>query len=152
MVTLPVTRYPQDWTEQVQKTFLRFAFRRANVPYSSYSDRLYKSNLKSLEYRRVVFDQIFMYKIINNISGLKFSDYFTVRNLKYNLRGRSILIEPLMRYMSPVWCGSFFHRAPKVWNLLPVEISNSSSLCLFKNRLAKFDLRLITEFVYSWLF
>ena len=45
--------------EKIQKTFTRYIFKKLNLPYSSYSDRLRQINLKSLEYRRLFFDLVF---------------------------------------------------------------------------------------------
>ena len=62
--------------EKVQKNFTRFAFKKCNIPYSSYSNRLYQLNIKSLEYRRIYFDLIFMFKILNGLAGVQYTDFF----------------------------------------------------------------------------
>ena len=48
--------------ESVQRQFTKFAFRRCGIPYKSYQDRLYKVNLKSLQYCRIVYDIILFLK------------------------------------------------------------------------------------------
>merc|ERR1712237_206111 len=62
------------------------------MSFSSYSDRLTKSKIKSLQYRRSAFDLHLLYKIVNNLSDLQFSDYFTFKSTNYNIRGKSTKI------------------------------------------------------------
>ena len=54
-------------------------------------------NLKSLEYRRVEFDLMFMYKIIHGYVELNFSNFFPVCYSKYNLHRHGSTIKPLRR-------------------------------------------------------
>ena len=42
--------------ESIQKRFTKYAFLRSQIPFSSYNDRLLKINIKSLQYRRIVFN------------------------------------------------------------------------------------------------
>ena len=72
--------------ESVQRNFTRYAFTRCNIPFKSYNDRLCKLGIKSLEYRRLEFDLILMFKICHNLCDLQFSNYFEYRHCKYNLR------------------------------------------------------------------
>ena len=51
-------------------------------------------NLKSLEYRRVEFDLMFMYKIIRGYVDLNFSDFFSVCHSEYSLRRHGFTIKP----------------------------------------------------------
>ena len=67
--------------ESVQKRFTRNVFIRCNLPFNSYEDRLTKLGIKSLEYRRLEFDLILMYryKISHNLCDLNF---FTILYFK----------------------------------------------------------------------
>ena len=67
--------------ESVQKLFTRAACNRCNIPFSSYADQLNKLNLKSLEYRRLEFDLILVYKICYKLIDIAFDDFFLMRNL-----------------------------------------------------------------------
>ena len=49
--------------ESIQKNFTRRVCMRCDIPFTSYSDQLIKLNLKSLEYHRLEFDLILVYKI-----------------------------------------------------------------------------------------
>ena len=131
--------------EKIQKDYTRAIFKRCNISYTSYSDRLYKLNLRSLEYRRVSFDLVFMFKIIHNISGLQFSDFLKYRPQNYILRNNINNIETIEHFKTNNWTSSFFPRTVLVWNKLPLNIVSSSSLQLFKSNLDKFDLNKITN-------
>ena len=62
--------------EQVQRYFTRKIFRRCGIPYNSYSDRLLKLNIKTLEYRRRESDLVMIFKIIHNLVDVPFAKYF----------------------------------------------------------------------------
>ena len=53
--------------ESVQKKFTRHICTRCKICFNSYSDRLSKLNINSLEYRRLEFDLILMFKISHNL-------------------------------------------------------------------------------------
>ena len=56
-------------------------------------------NLKLLEYRRVEFDLIFMYKIIHRYADLNFSDLFSVCHSENNLHRHGFTIKPFKETM-----------------------------------------------------
>ena len=59
-------------TSSSQKRFTHNVFIRCNLPFNSYEDCLTKLGIKSLEYRRLEFDLILMYKISHNLCNLNF--------------------------------------------------------------------------------
>ena len=126
--------------ESIQRKFTRAAFLRCGIQFSSYSDRLQKLSIKSLSYRRVVFDVIFMYKIVSGLSDLNFEDYFVCVHLPYNFRGGTSRVDPKVRLTDSVWCNCFFSRITNVWNSLPTAVKSSTSLFEFKRKLCDFDL------------
>ena len=139
-----------DKLEKIQKDFTRYAFRKCHLPYKSYSDRLSQVNIKSLEYRRLFFDIIFIFKTIHGISGLNFDEFFHFRNKPYKLRGHSLQINANQQYISNnTWKHSFFSRAPKIWNQLPENIVSISSLNRFKHKLKSVDLSKLYKLKYS---
>ena len=123
--------------ETVQKRFTKAIFRRCGIPFSSYKDRLYKLNMESLERRRVVYDLILLYKIINGISYIKFSDYFKFKSSSYNLRRNSLQIisNTQLKCTNHLWRNNFFNKSSVIWNELPERIVKSSNLNIFKTRL-----------------
>ena len=126
--------------ERVQRNFTKQAFLRCGLSFVSYHDRLDKLNIKSLCYRRVKFDLVFMYKIIYGSSDLNFNDYFFFRNSHYNLRGNSHKIDTLHKFKSSQWSHTFFVRAVKAWNFLPDDVASSATLNSFKAKLNCLDL------------
>ena len=69
--------------EKVQKRFTKIVCRRCNIPFTSYTDRLNKLNLSSLEHRRIRFDLIILFKIVNNMSDLNLNSFFLIQNSPY---------------------------------------------------------------------
>ena len=126
--------------ENVQKRFTKIVCRRCNIPSSSYSDRLTKLNLSSLQSRRVRFDLITLFKIINNMSDLNFDSFFVIKYYPYSLRNRSSQILPKQHFNDGIWTGSFFERAPRYWNKLSQDVTNTDSLNLFKTKLKSISL------------
>ena len=102
--------------------------------------------MKPLEYRRIYFDLILLFKIYIGISDIKFDDYFILRTRPYNIRGNTRKIEPKLNNIKDTeWCMSFFVRSPKIWNDLPNEIASSTSINIFKSKLNKFDLTQVVK-------
>ena len=134
--------------ESVQRNYTRQIFMRCGIPFSSYSDRLQMANLKSLQYRRSIFDLHLLFKIINNLSDLKFQDYFKYRTLSYSIRGNSKQILTLNNFNNSQWTHSFFVRVACLWNKLPDQICTAKTLSEFKVKLDDFDITpLINEFL-----
>ena len=114
-----------------------------NIHFSSYLDRLYKLNLKSLEYRRLEFDLISTYKICCQLKDINFHAFFTCAKSGYNLRRRTFLLRCKYKPKHALYCNFYTHRIISVWNLLPKLIVIASSLDIFKKQLKKFDLHMI---------
>ena len=129
--------------ESIQRSFTRKAFLRCNIHFSSYKNRLYQLGIKSLQYRRLTFDLILIYKIIHGLSDIKFDDYFSFQQNIYVLRGNSRKIKlrsdfKMQATLQVRHC--FFMRSTKYWNLLPDHIAKSSNIVNFKRNLLSFDL------------
>ena len=76
--------------EKIQQSFTRKAFIRCNMRFSSYQDRLYQLDIKSLKQRRILFDLIQIYKIIYDLSDIKFCSFFMFKPNFYNLIPKKI--------------------------------------------------------------
>ena len=81
------------WNLYIQKKFTCNVFLRCNIPFCSYADRLDKLGIKSLEYRRLQFDIILMFKIYRKLSDLHFDNYFNHSDRKYNFRSHNFKIK-----------------------------------------------------------
>ena len=121
--------------ENVQRRFVKIICRKCNIHCLSYAERLSKLNLPSLQSRRIRFDLITLFKIVNNLSDLSFDSFFVIKTYTYSLRNRSSQILPNHNFKDSIWRGSFFVRAPRYWNKLSEDITSSVSLSLFKAKL-----------------
>ena len=126
--------------EKIQKDFTRIAFKKCGLPETSYENRLYQLNLNSLQYRRIVFDLVFMHKIVYGLAGLDFQKYFVLKKIPYQLRSKEIQIAPKIQYKGLLWTNSFFSRTPKYWNFLPESLTQISDPYDFKRKLKNIDL------------
>ena len=80
----------------------------------TYTERLKKIGIPTLQYRRKRADLIMFYKYFVNKNGLR-------RQFKLSRQGHSRAVQ-LAKNASPMKTGFFFERAARLWNLLPEEI------------------------------
>ena len=135
--------------ESVQKKFTRHICIRCKISIDLYSGRLSKLNINSLEYRRLEFDLILMFKICHNLSDLNFCEFFELRKNRYNLRQHSLTVESLFHPKHEQYRYFFFNRIVNIWNNLLESIISAETLPIFKRRLHKFDLHNIANLTYK---
>ena len=120
--------------ERVQRSFTK---RLNNLSELSYQERLARINIESLEVRRIYFDLVFFFKIVYGLVDLEPSDFFS-----FNMnptRGHSLKVNfPYARINVRKYF--FINRSIPVWNALPSDVVESSSLSVFKKRLKTVDL------------
>ena len=100
----------------------------------TYSERLKKLNLTTLAYRRKRSDVLQVYRIIHKIDNIPFDLFFTYNT--HDTRGHSFKLDK-PRANSILRQNSFSHRVINVWNNLPADVVESSSINSFKNALEK---------------
>ena len=103
-----------------------------NCKHLPYEERLKKLNMKSLEERRIDFDLIFLYRLINNSQILDINNYLNYGS-DYT-RGHNFKIDK-RRFNSDVGKFCFFNRVVNQWNKLPPAIVNSKNVNEFKRKL-----------------
>ena len=104
----------------------------------SYDQRLEILQLEPLEVRRIVFDLILMFKMIKGLIEVDTSDFFTMNTNA--TRGHAYKIN--IQYSRINYRKFFFvNRTANIWNYLPEEIVESSSVLTFKQNLKSYDLR-----------
>ena len=135
--SMEVNMYADDCQLYISFSQNSVICKRCNIAFNSYANILYQLNIHSLQYRRVYFDIIFMFKIINGISGLRFNDFFVSVTRPYQLRQNESKIDVLNYYKNSTFHNSFFVRAAKFWNALPQELTVLKSLQTFKTCLKK---------------
>ena len=134
--------------ESVRKKFTRHICIRCKISFNSYSDRLSKLNINSLEYRRLEFDLILMFKIRHSQCDLNFYEFFKLRKSRYNLRQHSLTVESLFHPKHEQYRYFFFNCIVNIWNNLLESIISAETLFIFKLRLHKFDLHNIANLTY----
>ena len=126
--------------ESIQRKYTRTVFNRCNISYTSYFDRLSKLGIKSLEYRRIEFDLITFFKLINCETTFNLQSIFEPYKSTYLLRGNNRKFRCRQNFNNNVWHNSFFYRSVELWNKLPDELVSCKKVEHFRLRLKKFDL------------
>ena len=136
----PVLKEHIKRLESVQKHFIYRVFRKFHIPYLSYFDALSLCKLTSLEYRRLISDLVFLYKIIvtkeirSNFNFLSFPPLPNLRRHPFCFRSN---IKNTDKLLSQLLC----NRSLSCWNHLPSHIfPPKSSSKLFHTNLLNFNL------------
>ena len=142
MALCPTMKKYIDQVENVQR---RFSKRIPELSNLTYSERLKRLNLETLELRRLRFDLFYYFKILHNLTPHDPNDFFTFHRPSNILRDNTALI------MIPVnsnktLLSSFRYRAAICWNNLPSNVKLADSYTKFKKLI--FDLNL-DSFMYG---
>ena len=108
--------------ETVQRKFTK---RLIGLQQLSYEERLQVLQIDSLQIRRIKTDLNMYYKIINNLTILPCSDYFTVRAGITRSNGNSLLVPKSANNIEKYL---FRNRLINLWNNLPISITKAPSL------------------------
>jgi len=116
--------------EKVQRRFTKL----------TYHQRLVKVGLESLELRRIRVDLVFAYKIIFGLTDVNTEDIFTVC-ASNSRRGHGYkMYMPYSKFTARY--NYFNHTVGRIWNALPCDEVDFSSLRRFRNSLtAKVSVR-----------
>ena len=116
--------------ESVQRNFTK---RLQGMKLLSYMDRLVTLNASSLELRRIHSDLIMYFKIINNIVDVDVNKYFLFSH-NTQTRGHNFKLTKELSVTNKVE-NQFKSRAIGIWNNLPYNTVNASSVSCFKRLL-----------------
>ena len=131
VIWFPYTKKNKKLIENVQRRATRMV---PELKELSYTERLTKLNLFSLDYRRKRGDMIQLFKILNGIENIDANTMFTFS--KSQTRGHSKkLFKP--RCKKGFRQHSFGVRSIDPWNSLSAEVINSSTVNEFKTKLDK---------------
>src|SRR5664279_4748242 len=136
--------YLIDLIESVQRKFSKRITSIFSYPYSIHLSKL---NLQPLELRRLYFDLINYYKILNGLSSLKPNSYFLIYTPITSTRSITSSLQKPLRASSKL-SSSFFYRSVDAWNQLPSGIKSLSSLQSFKSALKKVNLSSFLKFSF----
>ena len=131
----PHCRYLIDRIERIQKKFTRFI---PSVSGLSYKSRLEFLGLQSLEKRRLIADLVFCYKLINHLVNTSMSLTLALPN-NYSMRGHDYKLRS-NKFSCDVVKYFYTNRIVAVWNSLPANVVNCSSVLSFKLSLRSVDL------------
>jgi hypothetical protein len=123
--------------ENVQRAFTKHVKAISKLPYI---ERLGIFNLEPLELRRLRYDLVQYYKILNNLTPLNPADYFELHYPPTSARDPSPIIVKPICYTNKVLSGCFFYRHIDCWNSLPSVVRNIKTLPAFKSGLCSIDL------------
>ena len=121
-----------------------------NIKFESYTDRLKLFNIESLEYRRMKFDLILVYKLLNGHIDIDSDDFFlkTTFYQTYNLRRHNQCLKSLKTAKNNTRNNFFALRTLNLWNKLPTKLVLSESLSTFKNHLSEINLHDYCELIF----
>jgi len=134
IVWSPYLKQDINSIESVQR---RFTKRLPGFGKYTYSKRLELLNLPSLELRRLYFDLTWAYKIIFGCVDMCSDDFFELRSTK-TTRGHPYKL--FKRQCTSTVRSSFFtERVVNIWNCLPSDTVDFSSLTAFKRTIKRVD-------------
>ena len=133
----PTRVYFINLLESIQRAFTKYV---EAISKLSYTKRLGIFNLEPLELRRLRYDLVQYYKILNDLTPLKPADYFRLHYPLTSARDPSPIIVKPIRYTNKVLSGCFFYSHIDCWNSLPSVVRNVKSLPAFKSAIFIIDL------------
>ena len=75
--------------ESVQRRYTRLICNHCNIANTCYRERLVKFNIKYLEYRRLEFDLITLFKLVNGETTINFDNFYKSYEKNYLLIGNN---------------------------------------------------------------
>ena len=123
-----------DNDEKVQRFFTKRLPGMWNI---LYQERLNVLELKSLEVRRIEYDLILLYKLVNGLVDMDSDGFFTYN--QNNTRGHNSRINIQSSRLN---CRKYFFidRTVPIWNALPPRLIENSCIGKFKSDLKVLDL------------
>ena len=101
---------------------------------SSFAQLLEKYGSTSIYHNNLQILATEIYKALNHLYSPVMSDLFKIKETKYNLRNRSILVSTNTKTTS-YGINSITHLRPNIWELVPEEIKDNKSLNIFKQKI-----------------
>ena len=129
---------------------LRIVYKNANLTFQELLD---KDNSVTIHHRNLQRLATEMYKIKNHLSPLPMQELFTEKYNKYELRNKRSWETYNVRTVS-YGTETIRYRGPKTWELVPIEIKESTSLLEFKEKIKRWKpngctCRLCKSYIYN---
>ena len=93
---------------------------------STFEDLLKKDNSLSIHHKNIRLLGIELYKVKNNLPTHLMAEIFDLANIDYYLRSQTDFKQGPVNKVN-YGLKSLRYLAPKIWNIIPLEIRNSSS-------------------------
>ena len=104
------------------------ALRIAYNDYKSTFENLFElDNSVSIRHKNIRLLSIELYKVKRNLSNQVMSELFSLRNINYDFRSQTDF-ELGTIYTTAYGVRSLKYFAPKLWNIVPIDITSSDSL------------------------
>ena len=91
-------------------------------------------NSVSIHHKNIRLLSIELYKVKHNLSNQVMSGLFNLRNINYDFRSQTDF-ELVPIYITDYGARSLRYFAPKIWNIVPIDIRNSNSLSEFTTKI-----------------
>ena len=101
---------------------------------STFENLLELDNSVSIHHRNIRLLSIELYKVKHNLSNQVMSELFNLRNINYDFRSQTDF-ELGSIYAIAYGVRSLKYFAPKIWNIVPIDIRNSDSLSEFTTKI-----------------
>ena len=102
----------------------------------------------TLKYRRVEYDLLFLYKILNGLLDVDAKNLFIFTEAHHNTRSHCKRIRSKLPLKTQNQTYFFSNRCTTIWNLLPSNIVTAPSYVVFRTRLKSFDLYTVSSFLF----
>ena len=127
-----------DKLERVQRLFTRRLFGTCRLQYTTYNERLNYLGTKSFEPRRMHKDMIMIFKLVNNLCKVNYSDILYVTKTNSRTPGYDLKILA-SKSRTNVHMNYLNNRIINIWNNLDYETVHSTSLNCLKSRINKIN-------------
>jgi hypothetical protein len=125
--------------ESVQRRFTKRAQRQCGIEVESYSSRLRRWRLDTLELRRLKIDLSWVFKIVYGYVDLDREMFFRINQTEEEIKIYPLPVKSDCR--NNTQCNNIAYRTYKVWNQMPLSVRNSPTVAAFKRNLKKHDLK-----------
>lgn len=137
--------------ESIQRSMTKYILNDYDM---SYVERCVELELLPLTFRREINDLLFAFKIIHNLVAVDFNEEMHIVSPSHSRTAHGILLEQ-RHVRTETFYASYFNRIVHLWNILPLDIRTSQSLCVFKQNLSrfyqcKFRMNFNTDILCTW--
>ena len=108
---------------------------------STFHDLLHRDDSVTIHYRNLRLLAIEMFKVVKSLAPSFMTDIFVPNinsnsvNISSNTRSHSKFYNPANPKTTNYGLETLRYLGPKIWNILPDDLKNAASICIFKNKI-----------------